>query len=60
MSNQLSTSQQKAISHTLNPAGMLGQKTFGSLTRNQGTSFYSIFGKPSSDTPDILSEIPPT
>ena len=48
-----STSIQAAPSTSTNPAGILRHRTFGSSTKNQGNSFYNVFGKPPTESPDI-------
>ena len=51
--NTTSANQQTSPSTSINPAGILGHRTFGSLTKNASNSFYNVFGKPSTDSPDI-------
>jgi len=38
---------------SINPAGILGHRTFGSSSKNSGNSFYNVFGKPPTDLSDI-------
>jgi len=51
--NTTSANQQTSPSTSANPAGILGHRTFGSSTKNASNSFYNVFGKPSTDSPDI-------
>ena len=51
--NTTSTNQQIPPLTSINPAGILGHQTFGLTTKNASNSFYNIFRKPSTDSPDI-------
>jgi len=51
--NTASANQQISPLTSINLAGILGHRTFGSLTKNASNSFYNIFRKPSTDSPDI-------
>jgi len=51
--NTASANQQTPPLTSINPAGILGHRTFGSSTKNASNSFYNVFGKPSTDSPDI-------
>jgi len=51
--NTTSANQQTSPSTPINPAGILGYRTFGSLSKNSGNSFYNVFGKPPTDSPNI-------
>jgi len=51
--NTTSANQQTSPSTPINLAGILGHRTFGSSSKNSGNSFYNVFGKPPTDSPDI-------
>jgi len=51
--NTTSANQQTSPPTSINPAGILGHRTFGSSSKNSGNSFYNVFGKPLTDSPDI-------
>jgi len=51
--NTTSANQQVPSSTSINPAGILGHRTFGSSTKNASNLFYNVFGKPSTDSSDI-------
>jgi len=51
--NTTSANQQAPPLTSINPAGILGHRTFGSSSKNSGNSFYNVFGKPPTDSPDI-------
>jgi len=55
--NTISANQQTPLLTSINPAGILEHKTIGSSTKNASNSFYNIFGKPSTDSPNILTTI---
>jgi len=58
--NTTSANPQVPPSTSINPAGILGHRTFGSLLKNSGNSFYNIFRKPPMDLPDISTTTPST
>jgi len=60
LTNITSANPQVPPSTSINPAGILGHKTFGSLLKNSGNSFYNIFRKPPMDLPDISTTTPST
>jgi len=51
--NTTSANPQAPPSTSINPAGILGHRTFGSSSKNSGNSFYNVFGKPPTDSLDI-------
>jgi len=51
--NTISANQQAPFLTSINPAGILRHRTFGSSSKNSGNSFYNIFRKPPMDSPDI-------
>jgi len=51
--NTTSANQQTPPLTSINPAGILGYRTFGSSSKNSGNSFYNVFRKPPMDSPDI-------
>ena len=51
--NTISANPQAPPPTSINPAGILGHRTFGSSLKNSGNSFYNVFGKPPMDSPDI-------
>jgi len=53
--NITSANQQTPPLTSINLAGILGHRTFGSLSKNSANSFYNVFGKPPTDSPDILA-----
>jgi len=53
--NTTSANPQAPSSTFINPAGILGHRTFGSSSKNSGNSFYNVFGKPLTDLFDILT-----
>jgi len=55
--NTTSAIQQTSPSTSINPAGILGHRTFGSSSKNSGNSFYNVFGKPPMDSPNISATI---
>jgi len=51
--NTTSANLQAPPATSINPAGILEHRTFGSSSKNSGNSFYNVFGKPPTDSPDI-------
>jgi len=51
--NTASANQQTSLSTSINPVGILRHRTFGSLSKNSGNSFYNVFGKPPTNSPNI-------
>jgi len=58
--NITSANPQAPPSTFINPAGILGHRTFRSSSKNSGNSFYNVFGKPPTDSPDISTTISST
>jgi len=58
--NTTSADQQTPPSTSINPAGILGHRTFGSSSKNSGNSFYNVFGKTPTNSPDISTTNPST
>jgi len=51
--NTTSANPQASPLTSINLAGILEHRTFGSSSKNSGNSFYNVFGKPLTDSSDI-------
>jgi len=51
--NTTSANSQAPPLTSINPAGILEHRTFGSSSKNSGNLFYNVFRKPPIDSPDI-------